>query len=163
MESCLIEYMIHRFVWSKEAKSQEARQKRKKRNGGRPSILVIASAECFVVASHIGINCAVSNEFVHLTLLLLLCRFPVVLLHCSVLPVQKPNSVWSLWTLCNYDGRRVRPVAETEKVSLVNRFSPRASSPTSRTCIDFFGGHNSCEFAQLFCLHVFVVALRSSG
>ena len=49
---------------------------------------VIASAECFVVASHIGINCAVSNEFVHLTLLLLLCRFPVVLLHCSVLPVQ---------------------------------------------------------------------------
>ena len=39
---------------------------------GRPSIWeveeVIASAECFVVASHIGINCAVSNEFVHLTL-----------------------------------------------------------------------------------------------
>ena len=32
----------------------------------------------------------------------MLCRFPVVLLHCSVLPVQKPNSVWSLWTLCNY-------------------------------------------------------------
>ena len=64
LESCLIEYMIHRFVWGKEAKSQEARQKRKKRNGGRPSILVIASAECFVVASHIGINCAVSSEFV---------------------------------------------------------------------------------------------------
>ena len=64
LESCLIEYMIHRFVWGKEAKSQEARQKRKKRNGGRPSILVIASAECFVVASHIGINCAASSEFV---------------------------------------------------------------------------------------------------
>ena len=29
---------------------------------------MIASAECFVVASHIGINCAVSNEFVHLML-----------------------------------------------------------------------------------------------
>ena len=64
LESCLIEYMIHRFVWGKEAKSQEPRQKRKKRNGGRPSILVIASAECFVVASHIGINYAVSSEFV---------------------------------------------------------------------------------------------------
>ena len=134
---------------------------------GRPSIWeveeVIASAECFVVASHIGINCAVSNELVHLTLLLLLCRFPVVLLHCSVLPVQQPDSVWSFCTLCNYDGRRVRPVAETEKVSLVKCLSPRASSPTSRSSIDFFGGHNSCEFAQLFCLHVFVVALRSSG
>ena len=39
---------------------------------GRPSIWeveeVIASAECFVVASHIGINCAVSSEFVHLML-----------------------------------------------------------------------------------------------
>ena len=33
----------------------------------------------------------------------------------------------------------------------------------SLTCIDVFAGHNSCEFAQLFCLRVFVVALRSSG
>ena len=44
-----------------------------------------------------------SSRVASLLLLLLLCRFPVVLLHCSVLPVQKPNSVWTLWTLCNYD------------------------------------------------------------
>ena len=78
---------------------------------------MIASAECFVVASHIGINCAVSNEFVHLTL----ATAVPVSGSAFALPgssgAETKFRVVALDSVQLCDGRRVRPVAETGAVS----------------------------------------------
>ena len=95
-----------------------AMMKEKRTQGARKrKIWVIASAECFVVASHVGNNCAVSNEFVHLTLA---TAVPVSGSAFALLGSSGAETKFSVVALDSVqlcDGRRVRPVAETGAVS----------------------------------------------